>query len=225
MSKSKIYLILIALLLLTGATQTFAQTVPPNESEPKLIAVLKSDAPHKQKADAFRQLSFIATKDSIPTLAALLADEKLSHMARYALESISDPAADVAFRSALGKLKGPQLVGVIGSIGVRKDTKAIPALIKLLNDKNPQAAAAAAAARSLGDIGNSAAAKALQAALAKAPEKNKPALDEGLFASDFRDADLDRIRRRCVTKMAKSNDNGQDKGFSDGIHTELLFDL
>ncbi len=61
-------------------------------------------------------------------LAALLGDEKLAHMARYGLEPIPDPAVDDALRDALGKLKGRPLVGVIGSIGVRRDTKAVEPL-------------------------------------------------------------------------------------------------
>ena len=63
----------------------------------------------------------VGTKEAVPVLAALLADEKLAHMARYALEPIPDPAVDEAFRAALGNLKGRRLVGVICSIGVRRD--------------------------------------------------------------------------------------------------------
>ena len=46
-------------------------------------------------------------------------------MARYALEPIPDPSVDDALRDALGKLKGRLLVGVIGSLGVRRDAKAV----------------------------------------------------------------------------------------------------
>jgi len=179
MLKSKIYFILLTILVFTGATQSLAQTVPPAGSEGKLIAVLKSDASHKEKADACRQLAIIGTKNAVAPLAALLGDEKLSHMARYGLEPIPDPAVDIAFRDALGKLKGRPLVGVIGSIGVRGDAKAVKALTKML--QNSDADVAQAAARALGKIGNSAAAKALQGALAKAPEGNKLAFYEGLF--------------------------------------------
>ena len=149
------------------------------EQEAKLIAVLKSDAPQKEKADACRQLAVIGTKDAVAPLAALLADEKLSHMARYALEPIPDPAVDEALRNALGKLKGQPLVGVIGSIGVRRDDKAVGALAKMLQDTDTEVAQAAA--RALGKIGSTDAAKALQNALRKAPQDNQLALYEGLF--------------------------------------------
>jgi HEAT repeat protein len=161
--------------------QLFGQTVPPptKENVDKLIAVIKSDAPQKEKVDACRQLSVIGTKDAIAPLAALLGDEKLSHMARYALEPIPDPAVDDALRDAIGKLKGRPLVGVITSIGVRRDAKAVAALSKMLQDQDSDVVQAAA--RALGTIGNSAAAKALQGALANAPAANQLALCEGLF--------------------------------------------
>ena len=79
-----------------------------------LIAVLKSGVMQEQKAAACRQLARVATKEAVPTLASLLGDEKLSHMARYAMEAIPDPSVDDALRDALGKLKGRPLLGVIG---------------------------------------------------------------------------------------------------------------
>src|SRR6478672_8696036 len=91
------------------------------DQEAKLIAVLKSDAPRKAKADACRELARVGTQEAVAPLAALLCNEELSHMARYGLEPIPDPSVDVALREALGKAKGRPLVGVIGSIGVRRD--------------------------------------------------------------------------------------------------------
>jgi len=181
MSKSKKNLALLIVLLLAGAAQSFGQTVPPATPEQvnKLIAVLKSDAPHKDKVDACRQLAVIGTKDAIAPLAALLGDEKLSHMARYGLEPIPDPAVDDALRDALGKLKGRPLVGVIGSIGVRRDAKAVGPLRKMLSARDAEVARAAA--RALGSIGNRRATRALQRALPSAPAGNQLAFCEGLF--------------------------------------------
>ena len=182
-------------MVLAGAIQSFAQTVPPatKEQEVKLIAVLTSDASQKEKVDACRQLAVIGTKDAVAPLAALLGDEKLSHMARYALEPIPDPAVDEALRDALGKLKGRPLVGVIISLGVRRDAKAVPALGKMLRDSG--ADVAQAAARALGSIGDSAAAKALQAALPNAPAANQLAFCEGLF--------------RCAEALAAKGQRGE----------------
>ncbi|MBN2377192.1 MAG: HEAT repeat domain-containing protein [Sedimentisphaerales bacterium] len=182
MSKSIINFTLTIALLLVGAIQASGQNVPPaetKEQEGKLIAVLKSDTSHKEKADACRQLAVIGTKDAVAPLAALLGDEKLSHMARYGLEPIPDPAVDVALRTALGQLKGQPLIGIIGSLGVRRDTQAIEPLGKMLQD--PDVQVAQAAARALGKIGNLSAARTLQNALSKAPAARQLDLCEGLF--------------------------------------------
>ena len=173
--------LLAAALIFACAAPSFAQTAPPSTKEQaaKLVAVLKSDAPQKEKADACRELALIGTKDAVAPLAALLADEKLSHMARYGLETIPDPSVDVALREAAAKLQGNLLVGVVGSIGVRRDTKAVKLLTKLLQD--PDNNVAQAAARALGRIGNPAAAKALLAALPSVSAVNQLAFCEGLL--------------------------------------------
>jgi HEAT repeat protein len=146
--------------------------------EEQLIAVLKSDAALKAKADACRELARVGTKQAIPALAALLGDEKLSHMARYAMEPIRDPAVDEALREAMGRLSGRPLMGVIGSLGVRRDAKAVEAIAKLLS---ADADLAQAAARALGEIGTMEAAKALDGAVAGASPANRVAFCEGLF--------------------------------------------
>ena len=182
MLKSRIHIILIIALLLSGAARLSAQTVPPKADEGKLIAVLKSgDATHKEKVDACRGLALIATEKSIAPLVALLGDEKFSHMARYALETIKDPAVDEAFRDALGKLKGRPLVGVIGSIGVRRDSKAVKPLANILMQHDAGPEVTEAAVRALGSIGNMATTEMLQTALAHAPSDNRLAIAEGLF--------------------------------------------
>jgi len=172
----------LAATLLLGAGLSLAQTVPPNTKEEvdKLIAVLKSDAPQKEKVDACRGLAVVGTKDAVPALAALLSDEKLSHMARYALEPIPDPSVDQALRDAAGKLKGRLLVGVVGSLGVRRDAAAVPLLVPMLKDRD--ADVARTAARSLGKIASPEAAKALGEALATAPEAVRPAVGDGCLA-------------------------------------------
>ena len=202
MLKSKKNLILLIALVVVLAGPLFGQTIPPAGSEGKLIAVLKSDASHKEKADACRHLAIIGTKKAVAPLAALLSDEKLSHMARYGLEPIPDPAVDKAFRDALGKLKGRPLVGVIGSIGVRRDTKAVPALSKLQH--NPDRDVAQAASRALGSIGTSDAAKALTSAMEAASTPiNSLARNEGLL--------------RCAERLAA--DGKRDEAI--GIYDQL----
>jgi len=175
------YPILTTALLLAVASASLAASSPSTTSEQvkKLVAVLKSDAPQKEKADACRELARIGDEEAVAPLAALLPDEKLSHMARYGLETIPSPSVDKALRDAAGKLQGRLLVGVIGSIGVRRDPKAVELLTKLLHD--PDNDVAQAAAKSLGSIGDSAAAKALLKALPSVSANNQLAFYEGLF--------------------------------------------
>ena len=93
----------------------------------------------------------------------MLSDPNHSHMARYALESMPNDAAGDALRTALGKLSGKLKIGVIGSLGVRRDDKCVPELQKLVGDSD--GAVAKSAARALAAIRTPAAAKALMAAV------------------------------------------------------------
>jgi len=129
------------------ATCAFAQQAPPAEGdEAALIAVLQSDVMLYDKAKACQMLAVIGTKKCVPVLAALLPDEKLSHYARFGLEPIPDPSVDEALRAALGKVEGGLLVGVINSIGMRRDAEAIGDLKRLMGGSDAEVAASAAAA-------------------------------------------------------------------------------
>jgi HEAT repeat protein len=171
----------VAALLLAVVGPACGQDAPKPDkpTEAELVAVLKSTASREEKAGACRKLALVGTRQCVPALAALLGDEALGHMARYALEPIPDPAVDAALRDALGKLKGRPLVGVIGSIGVRRDAKAVDRLGDLLKDSDAEVGRAAA--RSLGRIGTDPAVKALEGGLASASPAVRPAFYEGLF--------------------------------------------
>ncbi|HOJ61023.1 MAG TPA: HEAT repeat domain-containing protein [bacterium] len=160
------------------------------DSEAQLIEVLQSNAALKEKLDACRGLARVGSKAAVPVLAALLEDKQLAHMARYALETIPDPSVDDAFRAALGKLQGNLLAGVIGSIGVRRDTKAVESLTGLL--KSEDLVVSQAAARALGNMGTLPAARAIESAMAHVPEASQLAFCEGLFrcAEKLRDSGL-----------------------------------
>jgi HEAT repeat protein len=161
--------LVFALVLLAGTA--FA-------GEQELIAILKSDAPLKEKADACQELTRVATREAVPALAALLAVEPLSQRARSALEPIGDPSVDAALRQALRHLNGPLLAGVIHSLGVRKDPQSVEPLTAFLSGSDP--AAARAAAQALGRIGN-AAAPALLAALSTRSPTTRLAVCDGLL--------------------------------------------
>lgn len=148
-------------------------------SAAQCLEVLGStDTTLKDKVDACRQLATLGGKDAIPVLAPLLEDPKLSDMARYALEPNPDPAVNAVLRNALPKVQGRQLVGVVASLGVRRDAEAVPALAALLDHSNSEVAQAAA--RALGSIGTAETAGALLAATEYAPSGNVVAFCEGL---------------------------------------------
>ncbi len=148
------------------------------EDEQQLIAVLTSaDSPPADKAITCKKLAIFGSKDAVPALAPLLNDEQLISWARIALEAIPGPEADEVLRSAMGTLEGRSLIGVINSLAVRGDTKAVPGLIEHLKDDDADVAAAAAAA--LGKIGGEAAAETLRQSLAIEPEAVRSAVAEG----------------------------------------------
>ena len=175
--------LLVVGLLAAISVPLFAQQPPPAEgNEAQLIAVLQSDARPFDKAKACQQLAVIGTKKAVPALAGLLADESLSHYARFGLEPIPDPSVDEALREAAGKLQGGLLVGVVNSIGMRRDAGAVGQLKGLMGSSDEAAAAAAAAA--LGRIATPEAVGALQEALS-GPASRRPAVaDACLTAAD-----------------------------------------
>jgi len=124
-----------------------------------------------------RQLSLIGSARQAPALAALLADKDLSHMARYALERIPDKVAGNALRDALDALKGELLIGVINSLGERREDESVAKLMPLLDRDDADLVEAAAAA--LGKIGGGQAADAL--AVAKPPEELAEAFADALL--------------------------------------------
>lgn len=131
-----------------------------------LIGIIKDAAsPEFKKAKACVRAGELGAREAIPALSALLADEHLSVYARYGLEPMPDAAADDALRAALSKLKSTRLIGVINSIGKRRDAKASPALARLIYGADQDVARAAIAA--LGHIGGLPSVKELQAALGK----------------------------------------------------------
>jgi len=120
--------------------------------EARLAEVLKSsEATMDCKQFVCRMMRWVGTENSVPVLSPLLADEKLSHMARYALQSIPGPAVDKALRAALTGATGKMKSGIIDTLGERGDSNSIETLGRLIND--PDATVAMAAAAALGKIG------------------------------------------------------------------------
>jgi len=131
--------------------------------EAELLKALNSPkATFECKQFVCRMLRRIGSGASVGSLAKLLTDEKLSNMARFALQGMAGAKVDQVLRDALAKTSGELKIGMIGTIAARGDRKAVAALAPLASDKNNEIARAAIAA--LGRIGGAEAAKALDSA-------------------------------------------------------------
>lgn len=173
----------------------------PKDRELKLISVLQSDAPAAEKAITCKRLSVYGTQEAVPAIAPLLADEHLSSWARIALEAIPGPAADAALRDAMGTVQGRLLIGVINSIGYRRDAQAVSGLAAKLKDANADVASAAAVA--LGCIGGDQAAGILEPALANVPAAVRAAVADGCV--------------RCAEKYLADGKSAQAKKLYDAV--------
>lgn len=162
--KSKITIGIISIAVAIAISQTgFCADNARKEEQSKLLNIIQTSSDLHEKVVACKRLAVIGDEESIPILAKLLEDPQMHHMARFALEPNPSPKVDEVFRSALGRLQGKLLIGVINSIGVRRDAGATPLLINLVGSQDHEVAGAAGAA--LGSIGTPDAAKALKKAI------------------------------------------------------------
>ena len=152
------------------------------KTEQQLIDVLKSSATLQEKDAACAELKRVGTALAVPALAGLLADEGLSHSARYALESLPAPEAGLALIEALDRTRGLVKTGIVHSIGRRRDIRAVPSLSRLLAD--PDDTVAGSAATALGRMGGATTIQSLFAAL-PAPDGSarRAAILDGLLAA------------------------------------------
>lgn len=127
--------------------------------EQKLIAALDGNLTRAGRDFVCRVLMVIGTAASVPALGKLLTSADDAHLGRLALERIPGAEARNALLNCLGNSKGPQLLGIISSLGSRFESESIDPLSGLLGNTDEQVCIAAASA--LGAIGNSNAARAL----------------------------------------------------------------
>jgi HEAT repeat protein len=170
--------------------------------EARLDRFVQSDATAAGKDFAFRELSLIATDASLAVLTPMLTEPKTAEMARYALSKIPGPAADEALRSSLGKASGNIRIGIINSLGQRRNPSSVPTLTPLA--ASPDAAVAEAAAAALAQIADRPALDALAAARGKATGMVKQRISEeyaqcaGQFAARGDKATAARVYRQLI---------------------------
>ena len=92
----------------------------------------------------------------------MLSDEKSYDIAFYALQRIPDSAVEIALRDALPKAERKVKIGIINSLGERRDVNAVGQLGQLVYDADPQIALSVATA--LGKIADNGAMESLKKA-------------------------------------------------------------
>lgn len=130
------------------------------EIEKKLLSVLNNqESTFDAKSFCCQMLRRIGTEQSVKTLGRFLTDDRMNDPARLALQGIQSPKVDALFKKSLDFLTGNKLIGVIGSIAERRDSKSVKALAKFLNGVD--APLQETTIRALGRIGGKAALKLL----------------------------------------------------------------
>lgn len=138
--------------------------------EHTLIEVLTAaDATFDAKEFVCKTLRRMGSEACLPALEALLRDEKLSHMARYALQGLPSEKVNPILRKALSELSGNLRIGVIGTLAQRGDREAAEIVAPWL--ENSDALLAETSIKALGAIGGEKAAESLNKANVAEPLK------------------------------------------------------
>lgn len=171
-------LVLASLLLCSSWSVAQVTTIT---SEPELISILQSEAAAADKAMACKRLAIYGSEKCLTDVGKLLQDDQLSSWARITLEAIPGKASGQVLREAALLVKGRLLIGVLNSIGVRRDVDSVEVLSKYVTDSDAGVASAAAVA--LGRIGNETATEVLKESMAKVGDEVRSAVAEGLVLS------------------------------------------
>ncbi|MFY7878264.1 MAG: HEAT repeat domain-containing protein, partial [Pirellula sp.] len=171
-------LVLASLLLCSSWTAAQVTTIT---SEPELIAILQSDGAAADKAMACKRLAIYGSEKCVTDVGKLLRDEQLSSWARITLEAIPGKESSQVLREAASSVKGRLLIGVLNSIGVRRDVDSVDVLAMHVTDSDAGVASAAAVA--LGRIGTETSTEVLKKSMAKVGDEVRSAVAEGLVLS------------------------------------------
>ncbi len=144
---------------------SYSDERPPLER--RLVAVFTQGVSAAAREYVCAKLTLIGSALCVTALAALLDRPESATAARNVLEALPHPEAGQALRERLPQLEGEQKIGVIQSLGLRRDSDSVPALAALL--LHPASEISGAAAAALGQIGSTAAAKALREFRPRAP--------------------------------------------------------
>lgn len=182
--------VILSFFLATGLhafVQEDSQSRPVESSEAReadLIKILASTTSELgEKALACKQLAVYGSQEAAEELGKLLSDPQLASWARIALEAIPGDRSAAVLREALDQVDGELQIGVINSLGARRDEPSIAAIAGLMRQGDPDVTFAAAFA--LGKIGTIEASRELLSFLPEAPSSLQPAVAEGcIYCAD-----------------------------------------
>lgn len=157
----------------------FAQEQP-DEATALRTVLQDSNTSMFVKRMACKQAAQTGTAASVAPLAEVLLDETLTHYARIGLQQIPGPEATNALCKALPDAKGDTLIGMIGSLGERRDPAAVDALIPFLKNNVSQVVKVTATA--LGKLDDPKVLPALRSRFTEVDVDQKALLVDGLFA-------------------------------------------
>jgi type 1 glutamine amidotransferase/HEAT repeat protein len=140
-------------------------------TEKELIKFLKSNATLSGKQFVCHLLADIGSDASINTLAEMLYDSFTVEMARFALEKIPNKSADEVLRTALMKSESKVKIGIINSLGKRRDEESVQQIKKMIFSSDEKIARSAIAA--LGRIASEEAITTLEDAKNKVSPENR----------------------------------------------------
>jgi len=165
------------------------------EIEKRLLTVVESsEATMPGKQFACQMLRIVGSSKCVPAMAKLLADDKLSHMARSVLIEMHDPAVEEVLRKALAQTDGKLRIGIINTIGDRKDRSSVRAIAAFLQGDDE--ATVRSALNAVGKIGTAQAADTLK----RFSESRKPAWAQEAWAHAY---------LRCADEMTAAGEPGQ----------------
>lgn len=159
---------------------------------------------------ACRCLSNLGNDADAAALAPMLNDQdvRVADMARLVLERVPGKAPGNALIPALQKSSGPAQIGIINTLGQRREGNAVALLAQRIGDSNP--AVAEAAATALGNIGTRAAAEVLLSAIKKSSAPLRTAIEQAAVRAAERLASSGETQRAqaIYNKILKSDPPG-----------------
>jgi len=136
----------------TAVAKAHGSVAQTRDIEKRFIAFLKSDASIAGKGFVCRELSLMGSEASVPVLSGMLAQPKTADIARFALERMPGPGVNQALRAALAKSTDKTRIGIINTLGWRRDAGSVAALRPLaMGADQPTASAALFALAAIAD--------------------------------------------------------------------------